>query len=446
MGRLARVVLLAGIVVGAAATVAWATGLTTLGFVGGDGTITVCVQTNNGDVRFIDPSSSTKDLASCRPAETQLTLNQRGPQGPPGPPGSSPGPANVVVDCGSGGSIQHALDQNQDATSVHITVNGTCVESVQIHRDNVTLVSGPSGGGIQAPSSDACVVCLNQSRFVFLGGLTLTGGSAGIGPYASTVTVNDVHITGASTAVQAGSGTVVALNNVAIDNCQQGIDTDFAATVAVSAGSISGCQNTSVAASSGGSVVLRNGVSISNSQFQGLAAFKGGSIEVDDATINGAGNQTVYAFGGSIELKGANTVVSGSAFCGANAEDGGQVAVFEGARISGNHDGVCANNGGSILIQNGAIVESNNGDGVHLIGGSSLRIQSQSIIRNNTGNGIHAGDTSVVSFNDNTDQITGNGGAGILCDGPPSVAVYRGDPGTVSGNGGPQIACQSAGG
>ena len=47
---------------------------------------------------------------------------------------------------------------------------------------------------------------------------------------------------------------------------------------------------------------------------------------------------------------------------------------------------------------------------------------------------------------DATDVVTGNGGYGIVCDGPPSVAVIRGNPGAVSGNANGQIACQSAGG
>jgi hypothetical protein len=72
--------------------------------------------------------------------------------------------------------------------------------------------------------------------------------------------------------------------------------------------------------------------------------------------------------------------------------------------------------------------------------------RKSSIVRNNSGDGVHLSDTSVAEVGDGTNQITGNGGHGIACDGPPSVAVIRGNPGTVSGSASPQIVCQSAGG
>ena len=53
----------------------WATGLVSVGFVGADGTISACVQNDDGNVRIIDPSSSKKDLASCKKDETSVTLN-----------------------------------------------------------------------------------------------------------------------------------------------------------------------------------------------------------------------------------------------------------------------------------------------------------------------------------------------------------------------------------
>src|SRR5665213_1870367 len=130
MARLLRVAIVVCVLFGVGGTVAWATGLASFGFVGSDGSITACVQNSNGNVRFTAPSSTKRDLSSCRNDESTVVLNQKGqkgdtgpqgvpgPQGPQGvpgqqgPPGSSPGPAHVLVDCAAGQSVQQALNDN----------------------------------------------------------------------------------------------------------------------------------------------------------------------------------------------------------------------------------------------------------------------------------------------------------------------------------------------
>ena len=77
------------------------------------GVIHGCYQNDNGSLRVIDPSSSKKDLASCKNNESSLNWSQTGPQGPAGPPG--PGEKMVVgkvtgdgsILAGSGFSIVH---------------------------------------------------------------------------------------------------------------------------------------------------------------------------------------------------------------------------------------------------------------------------------------------------------------------------------------------------
>ncbi len=58
---------------------------------GPDGVIHGCYNTNKGDLRVIDPSSSKKSLSSCGQDETTLNWNQTGPTGARGPTGPSDG-------------------------------------------------------------------------------------------------------------------------------------------------------------------------------------------------------------------------------------------------------------------------------------------------------------------------------------------------------------------
>ncbi len=108
MGRLLRIALVACGVLATGATLAWASNLTSFGFVGSDGTITACVGNANGNVRFTDPST-----ASCRNNESTVVLNQRGPQGPPGPSAAfDQGGAK-----GSGGPVPLAANVDANSTT-----------------------------------------------------------------------------------------------------------------------------------------------------------------------------------------------------------------------------------------------------------------------------------------------------------------------------------------
>jgi hypothetical protein len=105
MGRFLRMLLAAAGILAVGTTVAWATGLTSLGFVGNDGSITACATNSNGSVRFIDPSSTTKGLSSCKSGESTVVFNQKGqtgdtgPQGPRGPSAAfdQSGPTGVPI-------------------------------------------------------------------------------------------------------------------------------------------------------------------------------------------------------------------------------------------------------------------------------------------------------------------------------------------------------------
>jgi collagen triple helix repeat protein len=101
MGRLARVLAAACVLMALGGGVAWATGLTS--WVNSDGTLTFCVQKNAGSVRLAQPGTQ------CKPAaEDAVTVNQKGPKGdtgdtgPQGPQGDV-GPQGPKGDTGDTG-------------------------------------------------------------------------------------------------------------------------------------------------------------------------------------------------------------------------------------------------------------------------------------------------------------------------------------------------------
>lgn len=448
MGRLLRTAMVACGILALGGTVAWATGLTRFGFVGGDGTIQACVKTSNGNVRFIDPSSATKDLNSCRAGEVQVSFNQQGqkgdpgPQGPQGPPGSSPGPANVTVDCAAGQSVQQALNNNANATSLDITIKGTCTESVNIFRDRVSLHVASSGDGLAAPASNANVLTIAGGRYIQLAGLTLTGGGTALSINGGAfVNASGLSISGVTNQdVAAGGGSSLFLNNATIDGGNEGVSAQAGGSVSVNGGTIANVQSFAVHAHESGSVTLDGGVVVSNDGFQAVVAQDGGSVLLRRATVQGSAGTGVFAFQGGSVFVTRDALVQNNHQCGVIANAG--AAEVDG-HVTGNYGcGVGGYGGGQLTIQDGALIDANNGDGVQAGVGSTVVIQGVTIA-NNTGNGVHLTGTSSAAFNQ-TNTITGNGQWGIFCDGPPSVAQIQVPPSTnniISGNSAGQISC-----
>jgi hypothetical protein len=123
-----------------------------------------------------------------------------------------------------------------------------------------------------------------------------------------------------------------------------------------------------------------------------------------------------------------------------------------GGTISNSHTfAVHAHEGGSIMLAGGvlvtdtgfhAVVAQNAGSGVEVGVGSTLAMQ-RATIKQNGGHGIHLAGTSSAAFGGGDNTITGNGGWGITCDGPPAVAQIQVGQGIgdVSGNAAGQISC-----
>lgn len=443
MGRVLRMLLAAAAILAVGSTVAWATGLTSFGFVGGDGTITACVQNSNGNMRLIDPSSATKDLNSCRSDESQVVFNQKGQKGdtgPQGPPGSSPGPASVTVDCAAGQSVQQALDANASATSIDITIKGTCRESININRDDVSLNAFSSGDGLATAASPQPVVAINGRR-VRINGLTITGGS-GVGVFGGQANVDNVSISGGGNAISVGGAGNANVSNSTLTAANEVVHAGQGGSVRLNNVTVrgSGAGSDAVVVQAGGTATAF-GSDISGAR-HGVITSPGGSAEIDNTAIHDNTGSGLFAFGGSISAHGGS--VTGSAEAGVSAYAGGYVDLTSGIRVASNNIGV-ATYGGRILIQNGVVIENNTGDGLQVSSASYAAVEGPATIQNNTGNGVHISDNSVASFNSG-DQITGNTGWGIFCDGAPSNPLIIGFwPITgATGNTAGDVHCQHA--
>jgi hypothetical protein len=423
--RALLLVAIAATTVAAGAGVAYATGA--ISSAQGP-TIVGCAKKQNGQLRIVT------DAAQCLTSENAVSFAA---------PGPVPGPVTVSVNCGDGQTVQHAIDTADPTQPLTVTISGTCTESVALFRDNVTLQAAASGGGIAAPSGGGDPALTVGGRNVSLQSLALTASGAPslVTASGATVQTSDLHVTGGS--INAGQSSNLSLANVTIDNCQQGgLGADTGATVYIEGGSITGC---GVKAFTGGTVILRNGVTVTGARFQGVDASDGGSIVIESGRLSNDGNVGALAEGGgNILIEGADVLITGNTFAGVQATDGGTATIGGQAHVSDNNRGASAMTGGHLVIREGAFVEHNTGVGVQLTGASTLSISGQAVVRNNGGDGISLSDTSVASFLEST--ITDNAGHGVHCDGTPSVAVVRGLTDGASHNTlSPQVDCQNAG-
>lgn len=446
MGKLARIVLVAGVTLAATTSVAFATGLTSLGFVAGDGTITACVQTANGNLRLIDPGSSSKDLSSCRNGESQLTFNQQGQQGPPGPqgPAGSTAPLFVNVDCASGQSIQAAINAAEPLRPLTVNIHGTCNESVSIHRDQVTLQANAPGDGISGPSGQSAVQ-LSGARNVNLVGLTLTGGQSGVSAgQAATFQAHGLHVSGVANGISVGDGADGWVFDTVVDGAtNEGMGAHNGGALTISGGTITNVSSGFGVDSQGASSVsINNGTVVSHCQFIAVYAAFSGSIDVSGATIeDNTGAGVLVGQAGSAHLWANNPggiVVRDNTGQGVSIGLNGSAQVHN-VVVSGNaQGGVLAYQGGTVQVE-GSTVEDNRQGGVSIDSVSSGQIDN-SLIQNNQGDGVHVSNTSVPSFGfpSGNNTITGNSGWGVIC---TDASHTEGTAGTVSGNGAGQVNC-----
>jgi hypothetical protein len=411
----------------AGAGVALATGA--IGSDTGNNVIVACAKNVNGQLRVVN------DPSQCLASEHQVSLQAPLPQGP----------QNVSVDCTAGQSIQDAIDNAPVNLPLQIGIQGTCTEAVTINRDGVSLNAQSPGDGIRAPGPNYTPLTLNGATHVNLGQLTLTGGQNGLQAFdGASFSAFGLDVSGAGAGVTIGNGSTGSLNNVTIEHSGQvGLGLGDGASVQVFGGTISDSGIDGVQLD-GGHAQLNN-LDVTRSGFQGVAVGIGSTAELNNTTVEYSTATGVHAFiGGSVGI-GNGSLIQYNGQGGVVAHAG--AVNLAGADIANNRGaGVSTFDGGRVNMQNGTIIENNTGDGVTIFGGGAVSMQGPNFIRNNAGDGVHVRDTSIALFGDlpSANQIVGNGGWGVVCDGPPAVAQMTGPPGNVSGNGAGQVNCPSS--
>jgi Right handed beta helix region len=359
-------------------------------------------------------------------------------------------PITCTLSCAKGGKVASALALAPRTTAgLMITINGTCVEAVDQVPGNVTLQGASSGDGLQAPAASSNPVLGISGASVTLDNLTISGGVHALWVHSGASAVgNNLEIEGSSTANVLANG-IITFNSSTIEgSAGDGIDVLSAGTVFLNGGAVR--NNSRGINIGGGSYLAANaGAVISDNMGLGVEV-SGGSLTVFAATIEGNSNHGVLVFGEGLAFIASPGVVSSNARDGVQVY-GGSARVFGGVISSNARYGISVFNGGTAILDDGAVITANAMDGVFVEDGT-LNVgdgDGSATIQSNTANGVYLKTNSVGLFNNNGNQIVGNGGWGILCDGLPANPLIAIGPaantiGTVSGNGAGQIACNTA--
>jgi len=129
------------------------------------------------------------------------------------------GRRELTVRCDKGRSIGEALAHHDGALT--ITVVGTCDEHVAVDRNDVRLIAGGPGAGINGPDPTTNTVMVTGDRFV-LDGLTLTGGrNAIVVAGGGRAMIRNCVARGGGNGIVGGIGIVLTQGaNGTVDNCE----------------------------------------------------------------------------------------------------------------------------------------------------------------------------------------------------------------------------------
>lgn len=241
------------------------------------------------------------------------------------------------VDCSAGGTIADVLNDRraQIAPGVYIVITGTCLENVNISRDNVEIVGGAPGATIEAASGPVVFVTGQNTR---LNNLTIRSSSH------KAVWVRHGHLEGGGLRLIGGIsaliGAAVRLYGPTIENATDvGIDVWEESTVAVSDCTItgSGFDGVRVAQSS----FLATWCTISGSAAAGVRAEEGANVRLDTTTITA--NQDGVIIGDSSILRNIfSTSITGNTSAGIRCAPAPAVPQLVGvtaATVTGNPGG-----------------------------------------------------------------------------------------------------------
>ncbi len=331
---------------------------------------TGCIQKSNGSLYNVQ--EGTVPTQPCKAKDKQISWNMAGQPGPQGPPGTSiPQYLQRTVDCGQpGASINAALAEQADRLLV--AVKGTCVEQVDINRDDVTL-QGVVGTDptIQAPAGvgSAILIKLGAQR-VRLQNLLVTGGTFplnannGASLYANKLTISG----GTGCGLVIGHGTTAEVVDSEISHnhdgvCASGplmlsksqvIDNDRHGLLVAGTADLSG---TKVARNGQVGVYVRNGSSVGT-----------GASWPDGVTTEILGNRIGVALEAS-HLFMDETSVSGNG--SAISVRWGSVASLEKVTIEGT---VVLQDGSVVTLGNTGVIDGGSEAGIALYDTSTARV------------------------------------------------------------------------
>jgi hypothetical protein len=358
-----------------------------------------------------------------------------------------------TVRCDKGKSIGDALDAHKDGVTLKIV--GVCDEHVVINRNDVSLVAGAPGAGINGPDRTINTLQVTGDRFV-LDGLTVTGGRNAIvisgGGRAS---LSNCTARGSGTGIIGGIGIIFFQGaNGTIDSCNasgnpaDGLLLDAAiATVINSTFTGNGRAGIIVFHGSTARIGMSNAFSVAPNTISGngsagihvtlnsLALIVGNTITGNGTNPAGPFGRTgITVFMSRADLPGGNLIANnfgqgisiGAASTVAIGDPGFALPTrntIRGNSTAAPSQGINAALNSAVILRD-ALVELNNGAGVTLASRSTMNVVS-STVTGNSGDGIQLlqGSAAVFQPIPPTSTVTANAGLDIDClDGESSVS------------------------
>jgi hypothetical protein len=371
--------------------------------------------------------------------------------------GVTSNPLSCTVNCAGGGKLASAVALKPFTTSgLTITVKGTCVESVDHVPGGITIQGASSTAGLQAPKSTTDPVLGIGGSGVTLSNLTISGGVNALRLRSgAAVTGNDLMVEGASNANVLVNHGSLTLNTSTIEkSANNGINVAWGGVVFLNGGIVQQNKMAGINADDDGSADVFGGAILENNGLVGAAAAHGGAVAITAGTVTkngfGAGGQggVNVGTGGHVVVTGVGAKVLANSVRGIGVFDGGSLIVQDRATVASNAgDGIHLSQGGFVKVKTGAMVLSNTGKGIDVQSGNVTVGDSfgPAFVENNKGDGLFMRTNSVANFGNAGTKITGNGGWGIFCAGPPANPLRYGAPiGTVTGNTAGQIHCNTS--
>jgi Right handed beta helix region len=370
----------------------------------------------------------------------------------------------INVDCAGGDKIARALSRlNVLDRRMVIVISGTCTENVTIERDDVVLRSGGSGGGVSAADATSPTILINGARRVALENIAVNGGHDGVritAGAAATIRGGSIRNAGFY-GVRVNNNSSAVIDGSTIEGHGQYGVTAVGSTVTVTNSSIRGNGFSGVVSVSGGALVLGQvddagnvccGNTIEDNRLDGVTASRGATVRMYGNVVQGNGVATgrygvlvgeeslVWMEGGN-QLRGNGSPTGGGgALVRASSLRtgfGDQPVIPQTNEISGNTNGIVAISA-NLQLQGGLTVTGNRFTGVSLDQGTRLRTDGTSIT-GNVGHGMTLSQTSGVAFIGGANNVSGNGGFGVICFDVGSH--YAGNTAGVTGNTQGQVNC-----